>query len=302
MHLKIVILGSNDDFQVSHVAASLQQHGADVLIFDSTRLGEDVSISWHTNKCEGVIHCGNKHWLFSEINACYWHKLSLQGQALTCKNIQALINLFLYQVNIAWINGLAAIRYHQLKPLQLAHAKALGALIPNTYVGNNHAAISKFMSTYKECIVKPVQGGVLAQCVSHEHQSQFLQSLNNSPFTFQEYISGTNIRTFVIGQQVVSAEIASDHIDYREDDGAQASVYELNAMHTELSLRLCRAFHMHWCAIDWRLNEKGELFFLEANPCPYFYHFEVTTEHPITRMLCDFITHVEHRGLKNKTA
>ena len=37
-----------------------------------------------------------------------------------------------------------------------------------------------------------------------------------------------------------------------------------------LAVKIMRAFHMQYTAIDWRLTPQGQFVFLEANPAPMF--------------------------------
>lgn len=286
--MKVVLMGKTNDFQVNHVAARLRQHGAATLLFSGEDVGTKLLFSWDAKRAEGVITNNEVRWHFSEIDACYWHYFSLNAPYHECKNMQALLQLFFAQANIHWVNSISAIRYHHIKPMQLSHARLLGARIPETYVGNELEAAADFIAAHPDCIVKPVHGGKLTRRLPKvNHPLPVAQALmNDGPVTLQRCIHGSNVRTFVVGDAVVSAELISTHIDYRQDDSTRARVFVLDDAHTTLAQNICRAFHMKWCAIDWRLSEQGELFFLEANPCPYFYHFEVSTQHAITDMLC----------------
>ena len=83
--------------------------------------------------------------------------------------------------------------------------------------------------------------------------------------TLQEYIPGTNIRSYVIGEAVYSAEIASPDVDFRTDVQAQLIAKELPDSVRSQCLAVTKAFGMEWTAIDWRLKPTGEYVFLEAN-------------------------------------
>lgn len=123
----------------------------------------------------------------------------------------------------------------------------------------------------------------------HLAEDRMKTALAISPITVQEYIPGTNIRTYVMGEDVFSAEIASEAVDFREDDGVRITAIPTPADIAELSRTIMREFGMLWTAIDWRRTPSGEYVFLEANPSPMFHHFEMQTDYPICQRLTDLL-------------
>lgn len=103
--------------------------------------------------------------------------------------------------------------------------------------------------------------------------------------TIQEYIPGTNIRSYVIAGSVYSAEIRTHAVDFQEDLEAELIPIKLPASVQQQCLAITKAFLLEWTAIDWRLSPWGEYVFLEANPSPMFLHFEEKTGFPITQQL-----------------
>ena len=82
--------------------------------------------------------------------------------------------------------------------------------------------------------------------------------LRLSPVTFQEYIPGTNIRSYVIGEDIYAAEIRSNSLDFREDEKAQLIPVELPDLVQQQCLAISKALMLEWTAIDWRLKPTGE--------------------------------------------
>lgn len=109
--------------------------------------------------------------------------------------------------------------------------------------------------------------------------------LKISPVTIQKLITGTNIRTYVIGNNVYSAELKSESLDYRIDDKVEIIPLSIPLYLENKALELTRRFGMRWTAIDWRRDKNGDYYFLEANPSPMFIHFEQQTGYPITANL-----------------
>ena len=134
---------------------------------------------------------------------------------------------------------------------------------------------------------KPVYGGAHARILTESHlePKRLKLALSLSPVTFQEYIPGTNIRTYAISDSVYAAEIRSNSIDFREDAEAELIPVELPKAIQQQCFEIAKALYLDWTAIDWRKTPAGEYFFLEANPSPMFIHFEQKTGFPITKEL-----------------
>jgi glutathione synthase/RimK-type ligase-like ATP-grasp enzyme len=158
-------------------------------------------------------------------------------------------------------------------------------------ISNDSEQIAHFVNTQQAVIFKPVYGGAHTQQVTPQHlEVERLQKvLSLSPATFQTYISGTNIRTYVIGESIFSAEIHSPDLDFRTDRNASLVPLQVPDEIAQQSLNIAKALKLQWTAIDWRLSHAGEYFFLEANPSPMFLYFEQQTGYPIADALLNLL-------------
>src|SRR5690606_26968224 len=128
----------------------------------------------------------------------------------------SLIKTLLIEPGIRWVNGYEAYKFHQIKPRQLSLAHRLGARIPPTIITNHPRQVIDFVETWCPAIFKPVQGGAHTEKVTPDllEPDRLKAVLSLSPVTLQKYIAGTNIRTYVLGDKVYSAEIASESVDF----------------------------------------------------------------------------------------
>jgi len=62
-----------------------------------------------------------------------------------------------------------------------------------------------------------------------------------------------------------------------EDMSAELIPVELPKSVQQQCLAITKAFMLEWTAIDWRLSQRMNMCFLEANPSPMFLHFEHQT-------------------------
>ena len=295
-----LIIGDEDEPQTHKFAEYLRRQGYDVHCFLVTDFPDKLGVSWSPDCGQGKLHLGKLECRFESIKSIYWHRTepmpngnhTEQSTWLKKERFSALSPLF-HCNGIRWVNSFSAIQYHLNKPRQLNHAVRLGATIPPTYIGNSVEEADSFLSNHKQCIYKPVQGGTTTKVVTkaHRNKAHLAQALSKAPITLQARVGVTNVRSYVIGNQIFSAELATEAVDFRDDAATDAKVIDLPFPERDLARRLCRGFGMEWCAIDWRRDEAGQYYFLEANPCPYFIHFENVTSLPISRELGHLLVH-----------
>ncbi|TRY29055.1 RimK family alpha-L-glutamate ligase [Aliiglaciecola sp. M165] len=298
----IIILGAKNDCHALHMLNTCHEQGEQAVLFDSSQYPASSSISWNPSSSQGSLLLHDQAIRFDEIKSVFWSSISqpLLGNGthtpinqIAMSDSCSVLRTFLDEDKIHWVNSWKVFDQHKVKPRQLAHAKRLGAQIPDTYIGNNAEDILAFTLRHDRCIFKPVYGGAHATLVGPEmlETTRLNAVLKYAPVTIQSFVSGTNIRTFVIGDEIFSAQILSEKVDFRLEDDPQHIPIQLPDSVCALAKQICRSFGMAWTAIDWRLNEDGEYVFLEANPSPMFIHFERVTGYPLTQSLLKLLTH-----------
>lgn len=306
----IALLGSENEPQIIHLLHALQALGHHTVVVNTQYFGQRWQLSYDPDFNDGILHFSPgmpvttsppiAHLAMSRIAAVYWHQYlppicegsdEAHSQWLTQEVTSTLLCWFNFS-DTRWVNSIASIRAHQCKPTQMRAAAKLGAKLPYTFVGNCEQVAYQFCCNMREVIYKPVKGGKTTQYLQKSGQlrHQLSQFLARQPVTFQAYISGTNIRSYVLDNEVISVQIDSDSIDFRDDDSAQPCLTLLPKEIQDLAVAICRELGMYWCAIDWRKTVKGKYYFLEANPCPFFLHVERVTGVDITGRLIKLLT------------
>jgi glutathione synthase/RimK-type ligase-like ATP-grasp enzyme len=291
-----LILGQQTTLEVQFIFKEIERQGHIPIIIDTSNLASKVHIEYHVidaslcfiiNKCKVPI---------SQISGVYWanvkapifvpdktksppHNILESVVTEPSMDVACLMQLLFEQTQINWVNSFAAVQFHRLKPKQLSLAHNLGANIPATYIGNCPLSITTFLDAHPDSIVKPIFAGghtkrLPASLANYHDIAQWAQY----PLTLQAYVPGDNIRTYIVGQFMVSAKIKEFYeggkpeivSDYREASTVTLAECELPIAVKQLSVRIMRAFHLQYTAIDWRLSPTGEYYFLEANPAPLF--------------------------------
>jgi glutathione synthase/RimK-type ligase-like ATP-grasp enzyme len=292
--MKILVLGNGQDAHAVHIYQRLREAGVTVDYLDLRQFPTKMRMSWQLDTEAGnfTLPAGNRY-DFSDIHSIFWRNLGQinvptledkEQQRIADQDTLSTARSLLQSCPARWINSWQAYQFHQEKPLQLRAAKQLGVTIPTTLISNDPQEIHNFVQHQPQAIFKPVYGGAHAQLLTQKHldRERLQKVLSISPVTIQAYIPGTNIRSYVIGESVYSAEIRTEALDFRDD---QQAVLIPRPLPPEIEAQchaIAQRFFLHWTAIDWRLSPTGEYFFLEANPSPMFLRFERQTGFPIT--------------------
>ncbi len=294
--MNILILADRSDPHAVHLQQVIAQIGVPVYTWNTQEFPTQIQLSWQPATDRGrLILPEGKGLDFDQIHSVFWRSFTgvqvpqmnepHQSQIAFNDSI-SLLRSVLQACPARWINSWQAYQFHKEKPLQLRSVQQLGIPIPATLISNDPAEILQFCAN-KRTIFKPVYGGALTQPVTAEHleQQRLRLALKTAPVTIQEYIPGTNIRSYVLGEKVYSAEIQSSSVDFRADATAELIPLTLPQPIEQGCLQIARRLRLVWTAIDWRRTPQDEYIFLEANPSPMFLYFEQQTGFPITQEL-----------------
>ncbi len=311
-----LILGDQSSKEVQSICQEITRQGYLTIVLDSRYILRDLSIEYFVNSQTLRLIIKGHAIDINQISGVYWSSIemptfksaSTAAQAFTSNiltepsmDCACLLQLLFSYDHINWVNSFRAIQLHRLKPKQLALAQGLGANIPPTYVGNHAPSISQFLAQHPASIIKPVFAGGHTQLVPERiHSVENISKWANYPLTLQAYIGGKDVRTYVIGNFLISAVVNQNAdnadtattktcIDYREADIVSLTPITMPVTLQQLAIRIMRAFHMQYTAIDWRLTPEGDWIFLEANPAPLFVHAQAQLGAEIDRAIVDLM-------------
>lgn len=299
-----IVMGQRQDEHAGLIYQKLKERGARVFLLETHFFPTAIKFSFSPNDGGGALSFGDETVAFNEVKAVFWRNFCGVADESTRQNycstddiaakdsMACLRTWFRLSSNTLWMNSWDAFQHHKEKPLQLHLVSSLGVNIPKTYIGNNIEDIQNYFNELDKSIFKPVFGGAHTEMLTQAHidNANLKGVLAKSPITVQEYISGTNIRTYVIGDKIISAELASDCADFREDTELAIHLIETPQHIAMQSKLIAKTLGLHWTAIDWRRNELGEYYFLEANPSPMFIGFEKRSGVPLSDYIIDCLT------------
>ena len=300
--MNVLILGNAEDAHARHLKRALTEAEVRVEYLDTNRFPTQLRLSWQPDTGAGyLILPDGSSFSLQDIHGVFWRTFTgvgipempdATGHRIAFNDAMSTVRSLLQAIPARWINSWEAYQFHKEKPLQLHAVSQLGVKIPATLIGNDPQQVTTFARSHHPVIFKPVYGGAHTQLVSERHlePTRLKEALSLSPVTIQAYIPGTNIRSYAIADEVYTAEIRSESLDFREDPQAQLIPIELPETVRQQCLAIARRLKLAWTAIDWRRTQEGEYIFLEANPSPMFVHFEKQTGFPMTQQLVKLLT------------
>jgi glutathione synthase/RimK-type ligase-like ATP-grasp enzyme len=297
----ILILGHASDPHAAYLKQTLEQAQITTFYWDTRLFPTQIHLSWQPDRQTGsLVLPDGQRLAIHDIHSVYWRSFSgawvpsLADSAqyqIGVRDATSALRSFIQACPAHWVNSWKAYQFHQEKPLQLTKVKQTGVNIPATLISNDPEQITDFAQLHEKVIFKPVYGGSHTQLLTEKHLDfdRLRSVLRLAPVTIQEYIPGTNLRSYVIGNQIFTAEIRSPALDFRADHSAQLIPFDLPEAIQNQCRSIAHALFLEWTAIDWRLTPTGEYMFLEANPSPMFLHFERQTGFPITESLVQLL-------------
>lgn len=298
----ILILGNAQDHHARHVHGMVTARGAKAHYLDVVDFPGQLRIAYDPVSGEGRFTLPSGETLtFDSVHAIYWRNYNQilrpthalrEDQAYVAQNdARSLAESVLMDLPTRWVNGWSGFQLHQRKPSAMAKVAALGVRVPKTIVANDPDELMAFRARHPQAIFKPVQGGAHARKLTEEHLTpRNFETLRLAPVTFQEEIPGTNVRAFVIGDEVIGVEVNTPHLDFRDDQKPDIRPCELPEHVKRDSVRIARKLDLLWSGIDFRRTPEGEHVYLEANPSPMFLGFEAATGLKLGAKLVDLLT------------
>jgi glutathione synthase/RimK-type ligase-like ATP-grasp enzyme len=301
MSRNVLILGDESDAHAVHMQQAIAQTGATAHYWNTALFPKQVYLSWQPGTGWGNVGLPTGQGMdLSNIHSVYWRSFAgvqvpmlddAQHYQVAWNDTMSALRSLIKGCTARWVNSWDAYQFHKEKPLQLHQVHALRVAIPDTLISNDPHQVQAFCRSHQRTIFKPVYGGAHTQFVTEAHlePERLERALRISPITLQTYIPGTNVRSYVIGDQVYSAEIRSGSLDFREVADAELIPLALPEGVEQQCVAIARRLLLEWTAIDWRRTPEGQYVFLEANPSPMFLHFEQQTGFPITQGLVNLL-------------
>jgi len=198
----------------------------------------------------------------------------------------------------------------KLRTLQLL-SKA-GVVIPKTIFSRETDAVDDLLSHLEVPVIIKLatgtQGNGVVLAETYKAAKSVIQAfyVNDTSFLIQEFIkesAGTDIRAFVVGNQVVaSMQRQSLDDDFRSNihQGGAGTAIKLTDDERKTALRAAKAMGLTVCGVDMMRSSRGPLV-LEVNSSPGLEGIETVTSRNVAGKIIDYIElNAKRRNKKDK--
>lgn len=191
------------------------------------------------------------------------------------------------------INRLSSMAPNGSKPYQLAWIRSFGFDVPETLITTDPEAARAFYKQHGKVIYKSISGvrSIVSQLTREELAR--LKDIRWCPTQFQEYVSGTDYRAHVVGEQIFVAEIRCEADDYRyatrQDMDVELVTGEIPQACAKQCLAMAKAMDLQVAGIDLRRTPDGRWYCFEVNPSPAFTYYEDRTGQAISDAIADLL-------------
>lgn len=303
--MTVALLGGTEDAQVRAVGRALDDRAVDWTVWDAEQWPGSTPLS-HSVGAEPRVSLDGPVDLES-IRAVYFRRVgfdprgpefdgdleerpySLINQLREYRGLVMSVLNDVARRGVPVVNPPEAMSVHGLKPYQCATFDDAGLPVPETLTTNDPARVESFVERVGEAIYKPVAGGGHARAVTPSTLSaERLERLENAPVQFQERLSGTNYRLFVVdGEVVATGRIESDELDYRlGEHEVEAATVPDRVEHA--AVRAAETLGLPFSGVD-VVFDGDEFGLLEANPSPMFAAFDERAGTGVADRLAEYL-------------
>ncbi|MGH1542859.1 MAG: hypothetical protein ACRBHB_20740 [Arenicella sp.] len=180
------------------------------------------------------------------------------------------------------------------KAFILAYAASHGIPIPESLISNDQLAIEAFCQK-NDAIAKPAAGG--AYCIKADkacEETDWQEKLAPMPAIIQETLTYPEYRIFRYGDNFMTFEIHSEHLDYRPHQTNSIRVVPNSVLGEGIVDRLksmSDSLNINFFACDFKTHEKtGVPLFLELNSGPMFAAFSASSKGALAREMINWLT------------
>jgi glutathione synthase/RimK-type ligase-like ATP-grasp enzyme len=206
-----------------------------------------------------------------------------------------------------WINRPEANLRASNRLLQLSVARNFGFNIPSTLITNDPDAARAFYYNHdRDVVLKALHhhgieiDGKIYSMHTRSITKQDLKKFDDliyAPCIFQERLhKKSELRVTVVGEQVFASRINSQSTTNGFNDlhkfpitDVPKNPVQLDDATTERCLKIMKALDLRYGALDFTIDKKDKVNFLEINPTGDWYWVEHQTKQPITEAMTDLI-------------
>jgi glutathione synthase/RimK-type ligase-like ATP-grasp enzyme len=299
----ILLCGIRSETPMQLLATRLEEMQEPFLLFHQRDFAAcDLQFSIAAGAVKGRLAIHGQVWQLHEFHAIYPRLMDYralpelanqeEGSALSqqCRILHEALSQWVDISGAKVVNPTEAMASNGSKPYQAQLIRKAGFHIPETLITNVPHLVEEFRRAHGKVIYKSISGTRSIVQTLEDADLARLENIRWCPTQFQQFVSGTNLRVHVVGDEVYATAILSDVTDYRyarqqTGEAAELAAAKLNEEWEERCVLLSRMLGLPFCGIDLKITPDGEVFCFEVNPSPAFSYYELNTGQPISAAL-----------------
>ena len=307
---KVLIVAPEDDVHAKAVARIIERdHGVEARLFDLEAFPSDCAATAEIGPeypLEGVRVAYGTHEedFLAGVTAVWWRRPrpcavpETPYQSFQRTECDHFMQGLLWSLDASWVNHPAKDRWASRKLVQLKTAHRVGLDVPRTLVTNSPQEAVRFIeSTKGNAVIKRIgaaPGPPSKTTLVSDVDPATLDGISASPAIFQEYIRpGLDLRITWIDGHPWTAGIDASSAAYPEDSRYDLSVdykrYDLPGDVAKRIGQFMEALDLRFGAIDMRVTDSGQHFFLEVNPSGQFVYVQLKTGMPLSEEMASLL-------------
>jgi hypothetical protein len=307
MSCQIAIFSLKDELHALVAQDALRKRGVTCHFVATNDLLENGGLAW-SRTGSARLRSDEGNWFeVGELDAIWWRRAYQQQlpragidrddilRFATIEWRSALLGALLSDFGGAWINDPYAGRHAEHKIVQLGAARSAGLRIPLTYVGQDPASLRAFCREHglERMIIKKLQGTAEIPVLTVPITRADLEddaAIRLCPAIYQAEVPGTrHLRIHVFGARVIAVLLESEALDWRPDLNVPMRRFDLDPCHCERLIAINRTLGLEMSIMDAKLDEDGDLIWLETNPQGAFLFIEALADVALTDALCELL-------------
>jgi hypothetical protein len=174
------------------------------------------------------------------------------------------------------------------KPLHESILRDLGFRVPESVTSSNRRDLLDFVRD-EPAISKTVCGVRADTVMVSGADFEDFQS-ESGPVHLQHFVGGADARFHVIGDAVIAQRVSTAGVDYRREGAiSDMEIFEAPPALRDLLIQGTRSLGLGFAGWDFKIDDGGSFWCLEANPMPGYAPYDIRCEGAISRELIRFL-------------
>ena len=318
---------------VERVVAALARRGHPAVVVCTDTVSARTSLSLHADGTLTVADAGAAPRHITDLHAVWYRRMAASAhlppdtppdvRRVVRQELGAFLHGILAAMTVPVFQPKAHIDHADLRPAQLAHARAVGLDVPATVTTTDLSVARAFVAAQGgHAVTKMVTGAVLPDraggakvMMTTPLDTATLAAMDAAelrlcPATIQEHLDkAAEYRVTIVGRRLFVARLprqasdATTATDWRRDGAAVARQWapaQLPPAVEAALLRLMDRLQLDYGAADVVETTCGRFVFLEVNPAGEYLWLEPLFGDAVSEALADLLTGAEHSRLHGR--